>query len=101
MSEETNVKPQINVTPLIDVLLVLLIIFMLISPLKPSRFQNKTPSEPDNSKIPVKPNPNTLIVSVNSNYTLEINREKDFGTIADPQSMIAKLAETFKVRARK
>ena len=30
-------SPHINVTPLIDVLLVLLIIFMVITPLKPSR----------------------------------------------------------------
>ena len=29
-------KPHINVTPLIDVLLVLLIIFMVVAPLKPS-----------------------------------------------------------------
>ncbi len=31
--------PYINVTPLIDVLLVLLIIFMVVTPLKPSRFK--------------------------------------------------------------
>ena len=39
-------KPNINVTPLIDVLLVLLIIFMIISPLEPSKFETKIPSEP-------------------------------------------------------
>jgi len=33
-----NAKPDINVTPLIDVLLVLLIIFMVITPLKPHKF---------------------------------------------------------------
>ena len=38
--------PDINVTPLIDVLLVLLIIFMVAAPLKPSRFTAKLPSEP-------------------------------------------------------
>ena len=38
--------PNINVTPLIDVLLVLLIIFMIITPVKPSRFEAKVPAEP-------------------------------------------------------
>ena len=44
-------KPVINVTPLIDVLLVLLVIFMIIAPLKPSRFEAKLPQEPKKSLI--------------------------------------------------
>jgi biopolymer transport protein ExbD len=43
----TQAKPHINVTPLIDVLLVVLIIFMVVSPLKPARFLTKVPSKPD------------------------------------------------------
>jgi biopolymer transport protein ExbD len=43
-------KPFINVTPLIDVLLVMLIIFMVVSPLKPSRFLTKTASKPDDQR---------------------------------------------------
>ncbi len=39
----TQAKPQINVTPLIDVLLVVLIIFMVVTPLKPTRFLTKDP----------------------------------------------------------
>ena len=38
--------PYINVTPLIDVLLVLLIIFMVVTPLKPSRFKALVPEPP-------------------------------------------------------
>ena len=34
-----NLSPSVNVTPLIDILLVLLIIFMVITPLKPARFK--------------------------------------------------------------
>jgi biopolymer transport protein ExbD len=35
--------PYINVTPMIDVLLVILIIFMVQAPLKPSRFKALVP----------------------------------------------------------
>jgi biopolymer transport protein ExbD len=38
--------PYINVTPLIDVLLVLLIIFMVVTPLKPKRFKTTIPEPP-------------------------------------------------------
>ncbi|MDT4965678.1 MAG: biopolymer transport protein TolR [Acidobacteriota bacterium] len=38
--------PYINVTPLIDVLLVLLIIFMVVTPLKPKRFKTQIPEPP-------------------------------------------------------
>ncbi len=38
--------PFINVTPLIDVLLVLLIIFMILSPIKPNKFEAKIPEKP-------------------------------------------------------
>jgi len=46
-SSEVHAKPYINVTPLIDVLLVMLIIFMVVTPLKPARFMTKVPAEPD------------------------------------------------------
>ena len=48
MSEVKGVipAPTINVTPLIDVLLVLLIIFMVAAPLKPHRFLAKVPDTP-------------------------------------------------------
>jgi biopolymer transport protein ExbD len=42
----TTTAPSINVTPLIDVLLVLLIIFMVAAPLRPHRFTAKLPSPP-------------------------------------------------------
>src|SRR5262245_19019000 len=39
--------PFINVTPLIDVLLVLLIIFMIISPARPSKYDARIPDKPE------------------------------------------------------
>jgi biopolymer transport protein ExbD len=91
----TDAKPNINVTPLIDVLLVLLIIFMVISPSKPSTFKAKVPAEskPDN----LEPNPNTLIVTINADSSLKLNQE-DSGSIAEPQSLMEKLSAKFEER---
>ena len=96
MSEKTESKPSINVTPLIDVLLVLLIIFMVISPLKPSRFQAKVPAE--SKQKPGKTHPYSLVVTINSDTSLSLNLEKDQGTISEPQKLIEKLSDTFQKR---
>jgi len=40
------VAPNINVTPMIDVLLVLLIIFMVVAPTKPASFHANVPGKP-------------------------------------------------------
>jgi biopolymer transport protein ExbD len=42
--------PNINVTPLIDVLLVLLIIFMVIQPQKEAKFESQIPQKPQDTK---------------------------------------------------
>ena len=88
-------KPNINVTPLIDVLLVLLVIFMVITPMKPSDFKAKIPQE---TKQPGDPNDYTLIVAVNSDYSLKLNQEKDFGTVENPNKLIEKLENVFAQR---
>ncbi|MBS1795205.1 MAG: biopolymer transporter ExbD [Acidobacteria bacterium] len=86
--------PNINVTPLIDVLLVLLIIFMVIAPAKPTAFQAKIPSVPNKSDD-VRPNPNALIVTINPDHTLVLNREDGQGTIEDSDRIVARLREVF------
>ena len=71
-------KPNINVTPLIDVLLVLLIIFMVVSPLKPSSFKARVPSESNETKT-IMPNPYTLVAAVDNDGKLRLNLESDLG----------------------
>ena len=92
--------PNINVTPLIDVLLVLLIIFMVITPSKPSRFEAKVPAEPkdEDKNVILKPNPNTLIVFINrEGAKLRLNQD-DIGDVSDTAPLSAKLEEVFKDR---
>jgi biopolymer transport protein ExbD len=91
--------PRINVTPLIDVLLVLLIIFMVISPLKPSRFEAKVPAEPkDQQQVDVKPNPLTLVVTINrDDRKLALNTDAA-GSVDDPSPLTNMLTQIFKER---
>ena len=94
-----DAKPTINVTPLIDVLLVLIIIFMVITPLKPSRFEAKVPAEPKTEpQVNVKPNPLTLVVAINKeNKTITLNNEP-FGDVTDTEKLSNRLREIFKER---
>jgi len=93
--------PQINVTPLIDVLLVLLIIFMVITPLKPSRFEAKVPAEPkDQPQLIAKPNPLTLVVGINRDTKAITLNNEPYGDVSDPQKLEDKLKEIFTERDR-
>ena len=68
--------PNINVTPLIDVLLVLLIIFMVISPKKPHRFESKIPEKPPEKEQNLPPDPLSLLVSVAKNGSYKLNTQE-------------------------
>jgi biopolymer transport protein ExbD len=91
--------PNINVTPLIDILLVLLIIFMVISPLKPSRFEAKVPAEPkpEDKSVILKPNPNTLIAFIGKDLKLRLNQDP-MGDVSDTSELQNKLVAVFKQR---
>src|SRR5258708_20112082 len=79
-ASDSQAKPNINVTPLIDVLLVMLIIFMVLSPLKPARFLTKVPSEPDRN-LRVEANIHTLLVTIKPDRTLILNALNDIGSV--------------------
>ncbi|MBA2495458.1 MAG: biopolymer transporter ExbD [Acidobacteria bacterium] len=92
-----STKPNINITPLIDILLVLLIIFMVISPIKPTDFKMKIPQE---SKQDGDTNLKTLIVALNSDSSLKLNTENDLGVVEEPEKLILRLAQIFKERTK-
>jgi biopolymer transport protein ExbD len=90
-------KPIINVTPLIDILLVLLIIFMVVSPLKPTAFEAKIPQEPkdiDNVEV----NDKSLVVALESDLSLRLNDEKNLGTVENTEKLVEKLKTVFRER---
>ncbi|MDH3494200.1 MAG: biopolymer transporter ExbD [Acidobacteriota bacterium] len=91
--------PNINVTPLIDVLLVLLIIFMIISPMKPHQFEAKVPAEPkDDQLVDAKPNPLTLVVAINkSDLSIMLNNDAA-GNVSDTEKLTNRLSTIFKER---
>ncbi len=95
----TKAEPYINVTPLIDVLLVLLIIFMVVTPLKPSRFQADIPTQrdPNEDLSKLKPNPLTLVVSIASDLSIKLN-ENSVGSVNDVAPLAQRLALTFAQR---
>jgi biopolymer transport protein ExbD len=95
----TEAKPYINVTPLIDVLLVLLIIFMVITPLKPSRFKADIPTQrdPNEDLSQLKPNPLTLVVSVSPDLQIKLNQDS-MGSVNDTSALSKKLLVVFQQR---
>src|SRR5439155_17431211 len=92
----THSKPNINVTPLIDVLPVMLIIFMVLSPLKPSRFLTKTASKPTTDKV--NPNDKGLVVTIKPDLTLMLNHEDNLGSVNDTTRLTTRLLEVFQER---
>ena len=95
----TQAKPHINVTPLIDVLLVVLIIFMVVTPLKPARFLTKVPSKPDHDDRVKRP-PLGLVVTIKYDRTLMLNGTGDVGSVNDPRKLSATLIDVFQQRLK-
>ena len=64
-------QPEMNVTPLIDVLLVLIIIFLVITPIAPHGLKTLTPQESEGSAAPSQ----DIVVEIAKDQSLRLNSE--------------------------
>lgn len=89
-------KADINMTPMIDVLLVLIIIFMVITPLTPKGLEALVPQPPPPNQKQTLSDQRTVVITIDARHNLTINSEP-----TDEARLGARLEDIFKTRAER
>jgi biopolymer transport protein ExbD len=87
---------DINMTPMIDVLLVLIIIFMVITPLTPKGLEALVPQPPPPNAQQTAADTRTVVIVINADRSMMINQEP-----TDEAQLGPRLEEIFKTRAER
>ena len=87
---------EINMTPMIDVLLVLIIIFMVITPLTPKGLEARVPQPPPPNSPPPPENDRTVVIIIEKDKSLKINAESILF-----ENLSKRLEDIFKTRAER
>jgi biopolymer transport protein TolR len=95
MGGQGGPKSDINVTPMIDILLVLIIIFMVITPLTPKGLDAMVPQPPKDNQ-PNDADNRTVVINIDDQKKFSINSEEV------PENLLGeKLFDIFKTRAER
>ncbi len=89
-------KSDINITPYIDILLVLLIIFMVITPVRQMDLDVKVPQQNDQKDTKAEVDPSVIVVSIGESMQIAINNEN-----TSISQLGNKLQEIYSARANK
>lgn len=95
VGKKKGAMADINITPYIDILLVLLIIFMVITPIRQMDLEVKIP-QTSNDSSPGAVDPSVIVVSIGEAAQIAVNQEPT--TIAE---LGPKLQEIYSKRANK